>query len=92
MMDEACPVAQEPGFNPLLFVVFCPHCVASGLFALAAAGFVSMPALFGVPFEYYLAPAIVLGSFFTWLAWGAWQKRCRPEGEPQGHEAMAGST
>lgn len=66
--------------NPLLFAFFCPHCVLSGIFALAAGGLITLPSLFGLPPEHYLAPAIILGSFLGWLAWGAWQKRCTGKG------------
>lgn len=70
---RACQPTQE--INPLLFVFFCPHCVLSGLFALAATGVVTLPYLFGVRPEMWLAPGIILGTFFAWLAWGAWSRR-----------------
>ncbi len=68
-------LAEEREVNPLLFVVFCPHCVLGGLFALAAGGVITLPPLFGVAAPHYLGPAVVLGTFLGWLAWGRWEKR-----------------
>lgn len=67
--------AETQPVNPLLFVVFCPHCVLSGIFALAATGTLTLPAVLGVPAEQYLGPALAFGGFFAWLAWGQWSKR-----------------
>lgn len=67
-------LAEEREVNPLLFVVFCPNCVLGGLFALAAGGVITLPPLFGVAATHYLTPAVVLGTFLGWLAWGRWEK------------------
>ena len=67
--------AEARAVNPLLFVFFCPHCVLSGIFALTATGLVSVPPVLGVPIEFYLAPVLLFGTFFGWLAWGQWSKR-----------------
>lgn len=78
-MSDAAGEPRE--VNPLLVAVFCPQCVLSGAYALLAAGSVSVPSLFGVPAEHVVAPALVLGSFFAWLAWGAFSKRDRDADE-----------
>lgn len=72
-MDATHAAGQQ--VNPLLFIVFCPHCVLSGLFALAATGTVTLPGVLGISAESYLGPAVAFGGFFAWLAWGHWSKR-----------------
>ncbi len=69
------PTAAGRDVNPLLFIIFCPHCVLSGIFALTATGTITLPAVLGVPAAQYLGPAIAFGGFFAWLAWGQWSKR-----------------
>lgn len=65
--------------NPLLFIFFCPYRVLSGVFAMGATGAVSLPHLFGLAPEAWLAPSLILGTFLAWLAWGAWSRRCQAE-------------
>lgn len=81
-MDASQRQACQPrgDVNPLLFVVFCPQCVLSGLFALGATGVVTVPPLFGMAPETWLAPSLIFGTFLAWLAWGAWARRrsCEP--------------
>ncbi len=82
-MDASDCRSCQPGqdVNPLLFIFFCPHCVLSGIFALGATGVVTLPTLFGLAPEAWLAPALILGTFLGWLAWGAWSRRQpRPSG------------